>query len=1224
MTNALTPEQRFDIRRQVGAGGMGVVFEAFDQKRQGTVALKKLRHSDSSALYRLKREFRSLADVAHPNLVPLYELIAEGAEWFFTMEFVEGVDFLTYVRPNSVEASMIAVESTATLQRDSPARAGGQCPPGNGTLRIDALRSAFSQLAEGVSALHAYGKLHRDLKPSNVLVRKDGRVVILDFGLVADLQKFDNRGITFGGTPRYMSPEQFLNQPVTPASDWYSVGVMLYEALTGSLPDRGNLFASTPGRKIRVKPPRDIDASLPADLSQLAVDLLSFDPRQRPGGAEVLSRIGGVSLLPHPELPADTAFIGRERQVQQMWDAYARTQAGTAVTLLIHGGSGIGKTSLVQHFLRRVVEGDRDAVVLRGRCYEQESVPFKALDNLIDDLRLYAKTLSPLELKAVTPLDVSALTRIFPVLELLETGSKRRRPADTRDSQELRRRAFTGMREMLTRIADAHPLVLFFDDVQWGDRDSAAVLSELLGPPDPPPALVVLAYRTTESGISPFVSDVNRLRAAAVLGEVIDVPVPPLSEEEATELASAVADISIEETKAIARASDGSPFFVTEMARMAASIGEGRTFLSVDDLIRARVHELPEASRRVLEVVAVAGQPLERSVIEAAAGTTEREAVLTLRSHHLVRSHTVSGHEEIVFHHDRFREAVLALLGENERHALHRRLAVALQHAGTRDPELLATHFALAGEKTTAAMHTIEAADNATATLAFDHAAKLYKLALELDPDSAVANDIPIRLADALANAGRTGEAGPIYLRAAEQADARRALELRRRAAESLLRGGHVDEGLKAVREVLAAVGMELPRTPRRALLGIVWGRVLLALHGLHMREGTATTDPDLLMKIDILWAVIIGLARIDNIRSVYFQPEHLRLALDSGDAYRIARALVIEAGFAGTRGGPGRKRAFLILDRTEKHARRVGHPHAIGLSYLAASVVHFYVGEFRRALESAKQAEEIFREHCTGVVWEINTSQNYLLSSLAYLGDMNELGRRVPQQLREARERGDLYAATDAAGRAGIFWLAMDQTDQARFAIMRAMEQWSLVGFHFQHFLELGAHTQIDLYLGDSASAIARIRERWPALKRSMLLRIQFNRIEAIFLRARAAAAEARRTGDRSLLEMAERDARLIAGEKMRWARPLADSLYAAAAAQRGDRAGAVNALQSAVGGFDRMQMSLFAAAARWQLAGLLPDQEGRTVLAEAEALMSAHDVRRPDKLTKMLIAGF
>ncbi|MGH9414984.1 MAG: serine/threonine-protein kinase, partial [Terriglobales bacterium] len=259
---------RFEIIRRLGAGGMGVVYEALDRERQQHVALKMLPHTDADTLYRFKREFRSLAGLLHPNLISLYELVGEAGEpWFFTMELVAGgADFLHFVgRVRSEVKSPAGWDDTPTATTgmleaptlvDTGASHTAPATPVSAAAALDAgallrLRGALAQMAEGVQALHHAGKLHRDLKPANVMVRADGRLLLLDFGLVLEREEASSGAgakivpgavpesyfsSTVAGTIPFMSPEQAAGAALTPARDWYAVGVMLFEALTGRQP----------------------------------------------------------------------------------------------------------------------------------------------------------------------------------------------------------------------------------------------------------------------------------------------------------------------------------------------------------------------------------------------------------------------------------------------------------------------------------------------------------------------------------------------------------------------------------------------------------------------------------------------------------------------------------------------------------------------------------------------------------------------------------------------------------------------------------------------------------------------------------------------------------------------------------------------------------------------------------------------------------------------------
>lgn len=1315
-TTNFTGTDRFEVIRQLGAGGMGVVYEVLDRQRDARVALKFLPQAAPEALFAFKQEFRTLADVSHLNLVGLYELFSEGEQWFFTMELVDGVDLRTFILGETAVSDQKSNpdELTALVSRGShdtdwngeqtgPAHLlrTGQAPPARPSSSpiLDEgffvrLRSTLRQLAIGLREIHSHGLVHRDIKPPNVLVRKDGRVVVLDFGLASGQHVAEVESGRIVGTVAYMSPEQAEGRQLSSATDWYSVGAILYQVLTGQCPFDGHTTRMLLAKRTRdPDPPQKLNPNVPDELNKLTMSLLSRDPLARPSAADILRWLGVAedadSGTPAERDIADAAshFVGRKEQLDQMNRDFEVVRGGGTAVVFVRGESGAGKTALVQRFLEEL-PGEQEAVVLTGRCYEQESVPFKAFDSLIDMLTRHLEKLPQAELTGLLPRDVAALARIFPVVQRIPAIAQApSRAAVVPDQVELRRRGFAALREMLARLGDRHPLILLIDDLQWGDVDSANLFNELLQAPDPPVMLVLGTFRAEDEQRSECLrllaaasevdrqksSDRSRTRESSE-PEVSRLQLPvtrrvislsPLTHDESLELAIDLLHrhdpAALAEAEQIVRESNGSPYFLSELAHDVrdgihqsspstsltdAEVGAPVSLrIRLDDALWRRIERLPENARSVLEVLSVASRPLRLvDALKVAHVSDSHAALARLRNERLVRATGVGAAELLAPYHDRIRETFVTRLSAETLRSRHQTLATTLAAGGGADAQTLAIHYEGAGDRESAGRHYAAAADEAGRALAFEQAANLYRKSLEQRPSSGTERcALLVRLADALANSGRGIEAAEQYLAASALAGSDEALMLQSKAGFNFCAAGDIDSGRDALAGVLSRLGMSLPKTRVRALLSLVFNRVRLVVRGIKFRERPDTElTADERMRLDVTWQVATGLFVIDTIRGTDFATRNTLLALKTGEPYRIARSLAWEATQTSMEGVKTQKATAKMLATADELAQRLNHPYALAMALMGRGISEFYFGQWRASTETCDRATAALTERCTGVAWELDMSNAFAYWALFWSGDFAEIQRRYPRLMADAQQRGDRLAVANYTTFAGPFaFLSQDDPEALATALAGAMGDWSKQDFHVQHFTALSAQTYLEQYRGRASGAWEHMLTQWPSLRGSFVLMVEIVRIYMHHLRAASAIAAAstlRAAGDRTakisgggrswsitdLESEAAAWAKKLERERAAYARPMAAMIRAALSHSGGRKNEAIERLRFAATKLRELKAGMFAAAAQYQLGRLLGDDEGRQQLAEAEQLIRHQNVLRPDRIANLLAPGF
>jgi tetratricopeptide (TPR) repeat protein len=704
--------KRYQLVRNLGSGAMGTIYRAVDRLNGQSIALKRvntptstIRQPDATVevmsehiRVALANEFQTLASLHHPHVIQVLDYgFDEDRKPYFTMNLID--------QPRTI----------LQAGRGQPLRA-----------KCDLL----IQMLEALAYIHRRGIVHRDLKPDNALVTTDGEVKVLDFGLAA-LYEHLPPADEISGTLAYMAPEVFRGEKVSAATDFYAVGVIAHEMLTGYHP-YGQKSAS---EMILAVLSQDIDIEsidLDTSLSRILVRLLDKDPRKRyPDAHAIIADLCAALDQPIPQesiairesyLQA-ARFVGRERELGQLVSALeqiVKEQRGS--TWLVGGESGVGKSRLLDELrTQALVKG---ALVLRGQGVRGGGVPYQLWREPVRRL-LLTTDIDDLDagiLKEIIPDIEHLLGRAIPdALEVANTAHQERLVA-----------AVASLFRHLTQ-----PVLLLLEDLQWAveSLEILKVLNQML---TDVPLLIVGSYRSDERPALP-----------QELPDMQPVHLGRLGAAEMADLsASMLGSVGRQQDilQLLQRETEGNAFFLVEVVRALAeaagrllNVGEMQlpqhvVAGGVMEIIQQRIEQVPDEARELLKAAALAGRELDLRVLRHIAGAAALENWLTICGNTPV----IEVSEGVWrFSHDKFREAILAHLPDYARAQLHRELATAIEAVYSDSPEhaiILMRHWRGAGDELRERISAQRAGEYALRISTFADAITSFERALALLP----------------------------------------------------------------------------------------------------------------------------------------------------------------------------------------------------------------------------------------------------------------------------------------------------------------------------------------------------------------------------------------------------------------------------------------------------------------------------------------------------------
>ena len=599
----------YEIIKEIGAGGMGEVYLAHDKKLERKVALKVLPPEfarDAHQMSRFVREAKSASVLNHPNIITIYEIGEADGVNFIAIEFIDGKTLSAY-----------KISNQKSLKTD---------------LEI-AVQVTFA-----LTAAHEAGIIHRDIKPDNIMIRQDGIVKVLDFGLAKDTKpnglksesknafKDDTLPGMIMGTPQFMSPEQARGKDIDHQSDIFSFGIVLYEMFSGTSPFRGETVSDIIAAVLTFEPPRL--AGIPTELAEIVHKSLQKDKRKRYQTTrsfwqdlkkfqqefENKNRVEKKSATAVDETqrqifetPLKTGIkkavvrsqintVGREKENKELQTAFKIAVAKRGKLMCFSGEPGIGKTTLVENFLNEI-SGDNQTIIVRGRSSERLAgtevyLPFlEVLENLVENdhgLMQVLKQLAPTWFEQIATLSENSHK---PAEEL--------KPA----SQERMKREFANFLQV---VSDHNSLVIFFDDLHWADVSTIDMLNFLASRFDTLRCLIIATYRPTDMLIAkhPFLQIKPDLQARGLCQEFF---LDFLNEKEIAEYLTLTFPenrFPVGFAKLIHSKTEGSPLFMADLVRylrnhqvIANTSGVWKLEQTLPDIQR----EMPESVRGMIE-----------------------------------------------------------------------------------------------------------------------------------------------------------------------------------------------------------------------------------------------------------------------------------------------------------------------------------------------------------------------------------------------------------------------------------------------------------------------------------------------------------------------------------------------------------------------------------------------------------------------------------------------